>query len=177
MTTPSVAVIGAGASGTLLCRHLLRHVPAGTRITLIERKSPFGPGLAYATGNPNHLLNVPAGRMSAFADQPHHFLDWLACQSPQLLDGVRPVEAAFVPRRLYGAYLRHLLNTAPGSLETLHDSVVAIEDGVLRLASGHTIGADVVVLATGNDRPAHARCRGLAGVATLARRSVGAGGV
>ena len=78
MSTPSVAVIGAGASGTLLCRHLLRHVPPGTRITLIERKSPFGPGLAYATGNPNHLLNVPAGRMSAFADQPHHFLDWLA---------------------------------------------------------------------------------------------------
>ena len=24
MSTPSVAVIGAGASGTLLCRHLLR---------------------------------------------------------------------------------------------------------------------------------------------------------
>ena len=161
MSTPSVAVIGAGASGTLLCRHLLRHVPPGTRITLIERKSPFGPGLAYATGNPNHLLNVPAGRMSAFADQPHHFLDWLACQSPQLLDGVRPVESAFVPRRLYGAYLRHLLNTAPGSLETLHDSVVAIQDGVLRLASGHTIGADVVVLATGNDRPAAPDAAGL----------------
>ena len=92
--------------------------------------------------------------MSAFADQPNHFVDWLACQSPQLLDRVRPTEAAFVPRRLYGAYLRHLLNTAPGSLETLHDSVVAIQDGVLRLASGHTIGADAVVLATGNDRPA-----------------------
>ena len=160
MTAPSVAVIGAGASGTLLCRHLLRHVPAGTRITLIERKSPFGPGLAYATGNPNHLLNVPAGRMQV-ADQPHHFLDWLACQSPQLLDGVRAAEAAFVPRRLYGAYLRHLLNTAPGSLETLHDSVVAIEDGVLRLASGHTVGADVVVLATGNDRPATLDAAGL----------------
>jgi uncharacterized NAD(P)/FAD-binding protein YdhS len=136
-------------------------VPPGTRITLIERNSPFGPGLAYATGNPNHLLNVPAGRMSAFADQPHHFLDWLACQSPQFLDGVRPTEAAFVPRRLYGAYLRHLLNTARGSLETLHDSVVAIQDGVLRLASGHTIGADVVVLATGNDRPAAPDAAGL----------------
>jgi uncharacterized NAD(P)/FAD-binding protein YdhS len=175
MSTPSVAVIGAGASGTLLCRHLLRHVPAGTRITLIERKSPFGPGLAYATGNPNHLLNVPAGRMSAFADQPNHFLDWLACQSPQLLDGVRPTEAAFVPRRLYGAYLRHLLNTAPGSLETLHDSVVAIHDGVLRLASGHTIGADVVVLATGNDRPAAPDAAGAGSGIPWRAGSVGAG--
>ena len=32
--------------------------------------------------------------MSAFADQPLHFLDWLQCQSPQLLDGVWPTEAA-----------------------------------------------------------------------------------
>ena len=90
MATPSVAVIGAGASGTLLaCTCCATRRPARAS-RLIERKSTFGPGLAYSTGNPNHLLNVPAGRMSAFADQPHHFLDWLQRQSPQVLDGVRP---------------------------------------------------------------------------------------
>src|SRR3954453_9447106 len=112
MTTHTVAIIGAGASGTLLSLHLQRHAPAGTRITLIERNCPFGPGLAYATGNASHTLNVPAGRMSAFDDRPLHFLHWLRRQPEQILDGPQPDEASFVPRRLYGAYLRHLLNTA-----------------------------------------------------------------
>jgi len=157
MSSPSVAVIGAGASGTLLALNLLRHSPAGTRITLIERNAPFGPGLAYATASPNHLLNVPAGRMSAFADQPHHFLDWLQHQSEPILQGLQPTETAFVPRRLYGAYLRHLLNASALALETPHDEVVAIEHAsrhaVLRLASGQVLAADMVVLANGNDRP------------------------
>jgi uncharacterized NAD(P)/FAD-binding protein YdhS len=159
MTTSNIAVIGGGASGTLLSLHLLRHAPPATRITLIERNAPFGPGLAYGTGNPNHLLNVPAGRMSAFVDQPRHFVDWLERQPPQILDGLQPTDAAFVPRRLYGAYLRHLLNkamlsSAPGRLELLHDTVTAIEAPMLRLASGHVILADIVVLAIGNDLPA-----------------------
>ncbi len=159
MTTHAIAVIGAGASGTLLALHLLRRAPPGTRVTLIDRNSPFGPGLAYATGSANHLLNVPAGRMSAFADQPRHFLDWLERQSAQLLSGIQPTEAGFVPRRLYGAYLRHLLNSEAQNpaLDTLHDSVTAIDGTVLRLASGRTISADLVVLATGNDRPASPR--------------------
>jgi uncharacterized NAD(P)/FAD-binding protein YdhS len=156
MTTHAIAVIGAGASGTLLALHLLRRAPPGTRVTLIERNPSFGPGLAYATGNASHLLNVPAGRMSALVDQPRHFLDWLERQSAQLLDGIQPTEASFVPRRLYGAYLRHLLNREllNPALDLVHDSVTAIDGAILRLASGRTISADLVVLATGNDRPA-----------------------
>ncbi|MEJ0016688.1 MAG: FAD/NAD(P)-binding protein [Acetobacteraceae bacterium] len=159
MTTHHVAVIGAGASGSLLTVHLLRQAPPGTRITLIERNAPFGPGLAFATGHRNHVLNVPAGRMSAFADRPRHFVDWLERQPEQILDGAQPSETGFMPRRLYGAYLRHLLNTAAhdAALDTLHDSVVAVAaDGppTLDLASGRSIPADMVVLATGNDQPA-----------------------
>jgi uncharacterized NAD(P)/FAD-binding protein YdhS len=158
MTTPSVAVIGAGASGTLLSLHLLHHAPAGTQITLIERNPQSGPGLAYATTNPHHLLNVPVGRMSAFADQPDHFLDWLQRQPMQTPDGVRPDATTFVPRRLYGAYLRDLLSATQPALNLLHDEVVAIDASVrcstLRLASGRTLSADIVVLATGNGIPA-----------------------
>ncbi|HEY4171943.1 MAG TPA: FAD/NAD(P)-binding protein, partial [Rhodopila sp.] len=62
MTT--IAIIGAGFSGTLLSLHLLRHCPPPIRLVLIERNSQFGRGLAYATGNASHILNVPAARMS-----------------------------------------------------------------------------------------------------------------
>jgi uncharacterized NAD(P)/FAD-binding protein YdhS len=125
---------------------------------LIDRKEQFGVGLAYSTENSNHLLNVLSGRMSAFEDQPHHFVDWMQRQSAHILNGAPVAESAFVPRRMYGAYLRDLLGAVKPAPEMLHDEVVAIEvnDGLflLRCASRQILSANLVVLATGNDRPA-----------------------
>lgn len=78
MTARTVAIVDAGFSEILLAPHLLRYCPPETRVVLIERNAQFGSGQAYSTGNANHLLNVPAGRMSAFHDQPHDCVDWLA---------------------------------------------------------------------------------------------------
>ena len=115
MTSTIVAVIGAGFSGTLLTLHLLRQSPSSTRVVLIERGGQFGRGQSYSTGNPSHLLNVPARRMSAFHDQPNNFLDWLR-EHLEAAGGIAAAPGSFVPRRLYGAYLRDLLKEArPGS--------------------------------------------------------------
>jgi uncharacterized NAD(P)/FAD-binding protein YdhS len=51
----------------------------------VERASRFAIGRPYATPNRNHLLNVPAGRMSAFADLPDDFVHWLQQQPKSLL--------------------------------------------------------------------------------------------
>ena len=109
MNGTSIAVIGAGFSGTLLSLHLLRRCPPSTSVLLIERNSQFGRGQAYSTGNPNHLLNVPAAKMSAFGDRPLDFLSWLRTQA-ELGDGKPPSGACFVSRHLFGSYVRHLLN-------------------------------------------------------------------
>jgi len=158
MTIPSIAIVGAGASGALLAVQLSLKVPAGTRITLIERNAQFGVGLAYSTENPNHLVNIPIGRMSAFDDQPNHFVDWIQRQSPHIPGGAPAAESVFVPRHVYGAYLRDLLITVKPAPERVHEEVVAIEVGegisLLRCASGRVLSASLVVLATGNDRPA-----------------------
>ena len=162
MANPSITVVGAGFSGTLLSLHLLRQCPAGTHIRLIERNRQFGPGRAYATDNPNHLLNVPAGRMSAFPDQPTHFLDWLHSRPMYELDGVMPDGGSFVPRRLFGRYIRQQLHDALRQqssvhLELLHGSVACItqEPRNLRLhiEGGHEIATDIAVLALGNFTP------------------------
>jgi uncharacterized NAD(P)/FAD-binding protein YdhS len=162
MATPSITVVGAGFSGTLLSLHLLRLCPPGTLIRLIERNRQFGPGQAYATDNPNHLLNVPAGRMSAFPDQPRHFLDWLHSRPTHELDGVMPDGDRFVPRRLFGRYVRQQLHDAlrrqsSVHLELLHGSVASItqEPRNLRLhiEGGHDIATDIAVLALGNFAP------------------------
>ncbi len=163
MSAASIAVVGAGFSGTLLALHLMRRCPPATRIVLIERNIQFGRGQAYSTGNSSHLLNVPAGRMSAFHDQPGDFLAWLQAQPPEVLAGITPGPGSFVPRSLYGAYIRHLLNQEIGridaerKLELVRGEVLSIDRAahplMLQLDRDRQIQADLAVLAVGNFPP------------------------
>lgn len=156
MSRPTVAIIGAGASGALTALHILSN-PQGPRIFLIEKRQGFGVGVAYSTGNADHLLNVRAGNMSAFPDQPAHFTDWLRDRDPDLL------AAGFVPRRTYGAYLSGLLRAAAmsdraaGRLMLVNDEATSLIIGEgrprLRLAVGRELLIDALVLATGNGAP------------------------
>src|ERR1700754_988550 len=86
----TIAIIGGGFSGTMLAIHLVRRCPSATRVILIERSHQHGRGLAYSTTHADHVLNVPAGKMSAFPDQPSDFLHWLQRLPPEALGGVRP---------------------------------------------------------------------------------------
>ncbi|MCY1036448.1 FAD/NAD(P)-binding protein [Corallococcus sp. BB11-1] len=156
-----VIIIGAGASGTLLAACLLRGARAPLRVTLVERGERIGRGVAYSTTSARHLLNVPAGRMSAWVEEPEHFLRWLREEAPQT------PPSAFAERRRYGQYLEAVLKeaarrAAPGvHLETVRDEVTAAVDtgdGVtLTLASGATLEARGAVLALGNALPADLR--------------------
>jgi uncharacterized NAD(P)/FAD-binding protein YdhS len=155
----TVAIIGAGFSGTLLSLHLLRHCPPPIRLVLIERNSQFGRGLAYATGNASHILNVPAARMSAFHDRPNDFLDWLTQQPGN--EGCGP--QTFAPRRAFGAYVRALLNdeikrSGRDRLELVKGDVIGLDRSgaslVLTLDRERRVEADFAVLATGNFPPA-----------------------
>lgn len=97
---PVVAVVGGGFAGTVLALRL----QGAARVVLFEPGTP-GPGLAYGTESPEHLLNVPAGGMSLWPERPADFAEWLARQpeAPAAPAGGGPV---FAPRCLYGRYLR-----------------------------------------------------------------------
>src|SRR6476646_3974312 len=79
ITPTTVAVIGGGASGTLAAAHLARL--AGRRWPTVQLllvdPAPPGEGVAYSTPDPRHRLNVPASGMSAWPDDPEHFLRWV----------------------------------------------------------------------------------------------------
>ena len=95
---PRIAIIGAGFSGSLLAVHLLRsRLPM--RIVLFERRATFARGVAYSTDRLEHLLNVPAGNMSALVGQPGHFLEWLKRHEPNAH------AHTFASRTLYGHYV------------------------------------------------------------------------
>jgi uncharacterized NAD(P)/FAD-binding protein YdhS len=138
--------VGGGAAGTLQALHLLK-AGAGP-VTLIERARQPGRGVAYSTRRPEHLLNVPARRMSAFADDPEHFTRWFAARAGGNAED-------YAPRMLYGDYLTELLREA--GVEVAAAEAVDVGEGRVLLANGGTIGADVVILAPGNFKPATPR--------------------
>lgn len=160
----TIAVIGAGASGTLVAAQLLRQAQAALHIVLIEPRSLVGRGVAYSTTNRQHLLNVPVGKMSAYPDRPEHFSRWLL-QHHEELSEVGAIDAtSFVPRMVYGIYLQDVLLEAEGAnalhvLERIHGEVIALHPTAsgaeLTLRGGRCLHADQVVLATGNPSPRH----------------------
>ncbi|WP_395404710.1 FAD/NAD(P)-binding protein [Pseudoduganella sp. UC29_106] len=166
----TILIIGGGFCGVACAVQVLRLAGARpVRVLLLER-SALG-GMAYARCGPEHLLNVPAGKMSAVDDDPESFLRFARIRLPQA------AAADFLPRRLYGDYLSAMLDAAsraaaaadrpgwPGrgdaphaKLERVTGQAVSLSsDGAgLRavLADGRTVYADRVVLATGH----FARC-------------------
>lgn len=168
-----LAIIGAGFTGTQLAVELLRRLPAGSSILLFERSGVFGPGLAYSTAHADHLLNVRAANMSAFEDDPSHFLRWLwAGDLPGPL--VPPSGHAFMPRGLYGRYLAETLAAAETqaapevTVERIARSVNGVDEtdeGVdLRFSDGGRCRVDLAVLATGNNPPQWPYPEGLAAI-------------
>ena len=145
----TVAIVGAGLSGGLLAALLAAR---GRDVVLIERSGAFGLGLAYATTNDSHRLNVRSGRMSAFEAEPDHFVHWLETTGQWDAD-----PNGFAPRRVYGLYVRDILERAersgPGRISRLTGEVVAVSDEGVRLSDGRDIVADQIVLATGNPAP------------------------
>jgi uncharacterized NAD(P)/FAD-binding protein YdhS len=147
MTACRVAIAGGGASGTLQALHLLR---AGVEdIVMIERAHRPGRGVAYSTQRPEHLLNVPARRMSAYPDDPDHFLRWYAQRGGTAED--------FAPRMLYGDYLTQLLEAESGRVEIVRDEAIGSDESGLRLAGGGSVRSEITILAPGNFKPATPR--------------------
>lgn len=155
----TVAIVGGGFSGALTAVNLLSmRVDYPVQIFLIERAPRFARGFAYSTNSPMHLLNVPAGKMSALPDKPEHFLNWAKERNSEIN------EKTFVPRMLYGEYLESVLHDAilnkseNISFKRLNDEATDLKlnsnnSAEIHLDSGIVLNADKVVLAVGNYPP------------------------
>ena len=129
----------------------------GVRPLLIDDSAAGGRGIAYGTRDPAHLLNVPAGKMSAWPQQPADFAG--GC-------GLEP--GAFAERRGYGDYLAGQLDeaVAAGTVAFAHGEVRAARPSTsaglrpgrtmweLLTDQGMQIETEALALATGNGQPA-----------------------
>ncbi|MBU6148257.1 MAG: FAD/NAD(P)-binding protein [Actinomycetales bacterium] len=156
-TTPSnpprLLIVGGGAAGCLVAIQVLRRARGPLLIEVAEPRPRLAEGVAYATGDPAHVLNVPAGRMSALPEQPDDFRRWAGSDA-----------SAFLPRGRYAQYLRDVLAQAiadaPPQVTFRHrqDRVLSLR---ARTGGGFTAvlphrfrrDVDVVILATGYDGP------------------------
>ncbi|MEZ0578698.1 FAD/NAD(P)-binding protein [Nocardioides sp. MH1] len=153
---PRVAVVGAGAAGTLSALHLLRTaVATRTRldVVLVDPAVRWARGAAFGTADPRHLLNVPARGMSALPEQPDDFVVWRQRM------GLGGDGDTFAPRMEWSRYLADLVYTArrdaSGTATMTHRRARALEvrrteDGlVVGTDEGNQVAADAVVVATG----------------------------
>lgn len=167
-----IVVIGAGLSGSLVAANLLRRAWPGIKVTLIERKPPFGRGVAYGTLSPVHRLNVPAGKLSAWPDDPDDFFNWASHQPTQPGLDEPVAKTDFLPRYLFGQYIEATLASAKNASEERWRSPGANafpeDDGgalapIFKMAVGEVVdieenvagGPHTVLLADGTTLPAH----------------------
>lgn len=155
-----ITIIGGGASGTLLALNLLKHeADERLEINLVEKRPQIGRGVAFSTEEDTHLLNVPAGKMGAYADDVEHFHRWLND------NGLDHAPTSFVPRRIFGEYLREQLEEANKTksanveLNIYDDEAIDIEphEGkvAVHLMSGDVLYSEKAALAFGNFLPPH----------------------
>jgi uncharacterized NAD(P)/FAD-binding protein YdhS len=131
---------------------LARPCRGGCDIILIDRSGRFGPGLGYRKQDKVSLLNVCAKEMSAVADAPDDFVQWLRLGPPA--DGGE----VFAPRWRYGDYLGEVLRRAQQRSRNKRLQRVAAEAVACRPHAGgwrvefsnrEAVHAEAVVLALG----------------------------
>ncbi|MGH8284375.1 MAG: DUF488 family protein [Steroidobacteraceae bacterium] len=127
--------------------HSARAARATVRLRLFEASGRFGPGIAYRTESPLHLLNVPASNLGVSSHDPRGFEAWLRSRAES--------DAMYQPRALYGRYLSECLEGI--GIERVRARVDRIDRASaafrLQTADGAPHDADAVVLASGHGEP------------------------
>lgn len=109
-----LAIIGGGSTAISFLAQFIDLIQtqsgnSNLHIIVFEPSPTIGPGGPYGSDLSSNLLNIPAGKMSAYAQHRDHFLAWMQRQSDVLLQNydVKKINADdFVARPLFGLYLQ-----------------------------------------------------------------------
>jgi uncharacterized NAD(P)/FAD-binding protein YdhS len=148
-----IAIIGGGAAGAAVFGALLRHA-GHAGLHWITGPSATGRGVAYATTDEWHLLNVRAAGMGLYPDQDEEFVQYAAHHRAD----VRGTD--FLPRRLFGDFIEQQLQDRIEAARRQNQRFAIHPCEALRiesrqggyrvcLADGMAVEADHVVLALG----------------------------
>ncbi|CAN5557453.1 FAD/NAD(P)-binding protein [soil metagenome] len=152
-------IVGGGAAAAFLLHQLSSGGADGRPVIVVDPAERLGPGVAYGTADPVHLMNVCRIRLSVDGDGGEDLLGWLGDR------GVTANADTYLRRSMYGDYLadvaaRYGEQVGVGhrrarvvGLRRTDDDGTGIERGGARwlvsLDDGTDIEAGDVVLATG----------------------------
>ena len=171
----NISVIGGGMSAVAVLSGIVaqaKETPSeGLDVSIFERSDMIGPGLPYGTDLPdsfllNHELNH-MGSINPDLDDldEEDFFNWIQENKTELKERYSAYNLddpdEFVPRSLYGLYLRDRYETLKHEAEllgiTVHEyrqcvvsDIIQGEDGMYVLSDEGEIRSDICVLATGN---------------------------
>ncbi len=165
-----IGIIGGGFTGIMTTVQLIDKLSSTCEILIINERGSFNTGTAYNPYSANHLLNVVAGAMSAFPERPAHFLDWVMERPGFKLSDKELLANSFLPRQLYGEYLKDIWKTALGVASSKKVRITLIEDVVtdleinemgilLQLSCNPELQVSQCVAATGNHAPGNPKIK------------------
>lgn len=161
---PVIAIIGGGYCGAFTLVQLIWQSTKPLHIILINSDYPLAKGVAYATSDKKHLLNVAAGKMSAVPDDTDHFVSWIKSKTSLRKYVNEELPLSYLPRNIYGQYLLSVFEEAvkrkPEFIQVTilqdkaKDIIPHVNKYKIVLHANKAVTADKVVLATGNFPPA-----------------------
>ncbi len=178
-----IGIIGGGFAGTMTAVQLVlqadtfekNHVKNDLEIFIINQKQSFNKGIAYNSYSDEHILNVSTIKMSAFPDEPTHFLDWILEKEEFKKYDYDWLANSYLPRKLYGEYLSQIWEeTTKKAIQkniSIHliDSVVdaiqlnSAENSIeISIQNKEKIVVDNCIIATGNQLPRNPTIKNMA---------------
>ena len=163
-----IGIIGAGFSGTMTAVHLIHNTSDPIEIILINEKKTMHKGIAFEPYSKQHLLNVTTIKMSAFADDKEHFLNWVMMHDNYSSKDRNIIADSFLPRYIYGQYLDDIWLEATSSAKAkqvkithkdglVTDLDVSAEDATLYINNGEKLTVDACIITSGNNAPGNPR--------------------
>lgn len=167
-----IGIIGGGFCGMMTATRLVENATIPLEIVLIEPNPEIGKGIAYQSYSDQHLLNVITSKMSAYDENPNHFLDWVMSQDPYRSEDRELLSRAFLPRNLFGKYLSDIWKNTLQLAELKKINIKIIQDVVsdfdieensitIFTKKNQEIKVDYGILATGNSLPRNPKIKNI----------------
>lgn len=159
-----IGIIGGGFAGTMTAVQLISNASFPLQIFIITEEGTLNRGIAYNPYSERHILNVVAGKMSAFPDLADDFVDWVMTKDRFKTIDKSLVANSFLPRKLYGDYLADIWQKTLSEAAKKNIQIIELVGIVhklhplgdtisLTLNDERTLSLELCILATGNQVP------------------------
>lgn len=153
-----IAIVGFGFCGIMVFGNILKKISSQksqTKIKFIifEKDGEEAVGAGFSNFNDNYILNVPVKKMSPLENSPDDFLNFLKENYRDIYE--KNGADGFVPRNVYGDFLKklrndffNLANDLEIDCELIQKAVIDIDEG-FKIHTKHTFfDADEIIISS-----------------------------